>query len=426
MNRPEIIKRKYYRPKRELGQSIVIVALGMVALIAFIGLATDAALIYRTKQDLQRAIDSAALAAAYKYKSNNTSVATQAAYEFTNLHGYKFDPNSADPTKRLTVTFPVYNPPRKAVRVLGQTPSSLFFLRILGVQTIMVNAAGEAESAPLDVYLILDLSESMVYDTTKPNPWPPAGFTTCNTWDSNNMYDCIAHYCNHYRVCDPLDKHLKPAAKFFVDQFDPQFDRVGVVAYNINGLQIIPLSSNFTAVKTAIDNLDAFDHQGGSDATCPIYNSSGHHCNKNTNMGDGIIFAHEAIASEGRIDAIWSMVLETDGKANVYRNCVGCPPSCGTCTTLYSCDECQLATDWAINNAKDTWTRHETTIYTIAYGDTFTTNPQYKQLLIDIADWTDNGVKNNTTENFWFAPDEPGLRTALDEIAQKIYARLIK
>ena len=72
-------------------------------------------------------------------------------------------------------------------------------------------------------------------------------------------------------------------------------------------------------------------------------------------------------------------------------------------------------------NAKDTWTRHETVIYTIAYG---TNSPGFEGLMIDIADWTDNGTYEGTTKNFWAAPDEAHLRTAFVEIADRIYSRL--
>jgi Flp pilus assembly protein TadG len=411
--------------RREHGQALVLIALAMVVLIAAIGLATDASIIYRAKQDLQRTLDSAALAAAYKLP--NQTNASKAAYEFARLHGYDFDPSG----NKLNVTFPVYNPPRKAVAVQGSTNVSFAFLGILGFHTMQLSAQGEAESAPLDVYLILDLSQSMVYDTTKPSPWPPAGFTACSTWDSNNMYDCVAKYCNWARKCDPLDLHIKTAAKFFVDQLDPQFDRVGLVVYDQFGTKIIGLSSNYIAVKAAIDNINAFDHQGASGSQCPNTNPSA--CNKNTNIGDGIMFAHNGIASEGRMDAIWSMVLLTDGKANIYRSCPNCPsippnPSgCGAlaCQTLYLCEQCQLADDWAINNAKDTWIKHETVIYTIAYGTT-SNDPTYQDLMKKVADWTDNGTLDGTTNNFWVAPDEAGLRTAMTEIAQRIYSRLLK
>lgn len=421
MKRSEIIhKNMKLHPYRERGQVLVIIAVGLVVLIAAAGLATDATLLYKTKQDLQRTVDSAALAAAYRLPSHTN--AQQAAYEFGRLHGYSFDPVS----NPLIFDYPVYSPPRKVISVKGSTTVNFAFLSIVGIHSAQVSAIGQAEAAPLDVYLIFDLSESMVYDTTKPSPWPPSGFHTCSTWDSSTYYDCIAKYCNWANKCDPLDLHISKAAKFFIDQLDPMFDRVGIVAYDQSGYQVLSLSSDFTAVKAAIDGLNAFDHQGSPGSACPKTSPSA--CNKNTNIGDGIMVAHNNIAIEGRNDAIWSLVLMTDGRANIYRSCSGCPPNCGAipCQTLYLCDDCSQAETWAINNAKDTWTRHETVIYTIAYGDIFFTNPSYRDLLIKIADWTDNGVLNGSTNNFWAVPDEAGLQAAFVEIAERIYSRLLK
>jgi hypothetical protein len=423
------IKNNNHKPKWERGQAFVLVALGTVALIAVIGLATDAAMIYKTKQDLQRAIDSAALAGAYKLPKQN--VAEDAVYEFMRLHGYNFVPI----TNPLQISFP-NNDVQKIVHVEGTTNANYFFLRILGFNTMTVSAAGEGEAAPMDIYLVFDLSQSMVYDlTTKPNPWPtswPVGFPTCNSgdWDPypGDSADCVAKYCNAFRKCDPLDKYIKPAANYFIDQLDSRYDRVGVVSYDQFGVKVIGLSSNFNAVKTAIGNMNAFDHQGGSSSLCP--NTSPATCNKNTNIGDGIKYAHDNIALEGRLDSIWSIVLMTDGRTNIARSCSGCPPNCGAlaCNTLYVdlSEPAPTPEAWAINNAKDTWTRHETVVYTIAYGEIFFTNPDYQDLMIEIADWTDNGVQNGTTENFWPVPDANGLRAALLEIAQRIYARLLQ
>lgn len=426
MSHLEIIHKKPRSHKlRERGQAVVLIALAMVVLIAAVGLATDATLLYKARQDLQRTVDSAALAAAYRLPSQSN--ASNAAYEYARLHGYDFDPT----TNPLQISFPVYTPPRKAVAVAGSTEVEFAFLNIIGMNSTQVNAQGEAESAPLDVYLIFDLSQSMVYDTNRPSPWPPPG-SPCTTWDANNMYDCVAKYCNWARKCDPLDLRIKPAAKFFIDQLDPQFDRVGVVTYHQYGTQILPLSSDFVAVKAAIDNMDAFDHQGAPGSQCPKTSPSA--CNKNTNIGDGIMYAHNAIATEGRMDAIWSMVLMTDGRANVYRSCVNCPyfppnpDGCGAiaCQTLYLCNECASAENWAINNARATWRRHETVIYSIAYGQIFFDNPSYRSLMIRIADWTDNGTLDGTTNNFWAVPDETGLRAALTEVATRIYSRLLR
>jgi hypothetical protein len=454
----ENIKKNIHKSHRERGQAIVLVAVGMIALIAVIGLATDAAMIYKTKQDLQRSVDSAALAGAYKLPKK--AVAIQATTEFMRLHGYNNTPCGTDPLLTpcdttqpyLDISFP-NEAVQKIVHVEASTDASYFFLRILGFNKMTVKATGEGEAAPMDVYLILDLSESMTYDTFNigaPNPWP-SGFPKCPYGSWAYQSDCVAQYCNwakgnpdavppvppkdSNRICDPLDNNLKPAAKFFIDQLDARYDRVGLVTYTITGTLVIPLTSNFNAVKIAIDNLSAFDRQEKDTSDCPIYNGGSHQCNKQTNIGDGIMVAHNNIAlpydpvtktGGGRMDSIWSMVLETDGKANVYRSCSGCPPSCGAiaCQTIYSCDECPNAINWALNNAQDTWTRHETTIYTIAYGTT-SNDPAYQDTLIKIAAATD-GVPGSATDNFFAAPNGSALRNAFLIIAERIYSRLLK
>jgi hypothetical protein len=434
------ITKNIHKLKREGGQSIVLVAVGMVALIAVIGLATDAVMIYKTKQDLQRAVDSAALAGAYKLPKK--AVAIQATSEFMRLHGYNINPCGVDPllgpcdktNPYLDISFP-NEAVQKTVHVEASTNAAYFFLRILGFNTMTVSAVGEGEAAPMDVYIIFDLSESMVYDTQKPSPWPPVGFTACSTWDQYpGNADCVAKYCNWARKCDPLDKYIKPAAYFFIDQLDPRYDRVGVVSYDQVGVNVIGLTSDFNGlngVKAKIGALNAFDHQGGSSSLCPNTSPAG--CNKQTNIGDGINVAHNNIALSydpitktggGRSDSIWSMILLTDGKANVYRQCNGCPPDCGAsaCKILHLCsnEPCQQAEDWAINNATDTWTRHETSIYTIAYG---TNSPGFETLMIQIADLTD-GVPP-PTENFFAAPDGTALQNDFLEIAKRIYSRLL-
>ncbi len=66
--------------------------------------------------------------------------------------------------------------------------------------------------------------------------------------------------------------HIKDSAKFFVDQLDPRYDRVGVIRYDRWGWypgdgtppQSMALTNDFTAVKTRIDNLDAFEPYCGA------------------------------------------------------------------------------------------------------------------------------------------------------------------
>ena len=402
-------------PNRERGQTIVLVALMLIALVSFVGLGTDVTLVYTAKAHLQRAIDAAALAAANKLPDQTE--ATAAAYEFTRLHGYGFSP-SGDP---LQIAFPTEDPPRKLAVVTGTVDVDLAFLRVIGWSQTPVMASGEAESAPLDVYLVLDLSESMVYDTPRPVCWPSCCPKECPQCGAANSWDeCQAYYCNRQRNCDPLDVHIKDSAQFFVDQLDSRYDRVGVIRYDKWGYepptQSMALSDKFGQVKNAIGKLDAFEPFG-------VY------C---TNIGDGLLVANNYMSRPpadggGRTDSIWTIVLLTDGRANIYRDCPGCPDDCGSCSTLYECGQpCQRADDWARANAWSSWNNHKIVVYTIAYGQKFLDDPMYRQLMVDIADITDNGVLDGDTDNFWAVPDEAGLRQALAEIAERIYTRLVR
>jgi hypothetical protein len=432
------------RNKNEKGQSLVLVVMALIGLIAFVGLATDVALIYVAKGHLQRAIDAAALAAANKLPDKIE--AEHAAYEFTRLNGYPFDPG----TNPLDIAFPTFDPPRKVVAVTGTVEVDLAFLKVIGWQKAQVTAAGIGESAPLDVYLVLDLSNSMVYDTPRPSWWntaskraqmcPQTGCppNLCTQSNDSSWNECRAYYCNYEgtltpptglpfsktRNCNPLDVHIKDSARFFVNQLDPTYDRVGVIRYDRWGWeppqQSVALTNDFHAVKVAIDGLDAFEPYG---VLC-------------TNIGDGILYANHQMSLPppptnvgGRVDSVWSIVLLTDGRANMYRNCPGCPDNCETCP-FQDCvpwtGDCANANTWAEKNAWSSWNNHKIVIYTIGYGEEFVTNPSYQTLMRRIADITDNGVIDGTTDNFWAVPDEAGLRQALAEIAERIYTRLIR
>jgi hypothetical protein len=434
--------KNYKKPKWERGQAFVMIAFGMVALIAVIGLATDATMIYKTKQDLQRAVDSASLACAYKLPNQTT--AGQAANEFMRLNGYNFSGNP--PQTTITTTFP-NSATKKICHVEGTTNASYYFLRILGFNSMVVSAMGESEAAPMDIYLILDLSESMTYDTQ-------------NRHGCAAQSDCLAKRCNQDRDCDPLDTDIKTRARDFIDLLDERYDRVGLVTYNQMGVEVIGLTNDFdgpNGVKAKISALNAFSNQEANNCVGtkiksgdPLNSASNKYCAKQTNLGDGILYARGGIANQGRIDAVWSMVLLTDGKANAYRNCDDpgcitntndphcreqgscCPPNCGTdkpaCSTAWLCSECTEAETWALNNAFVAWHLNETVIYTIAYGQNWS---EYQNLLIHISDWTDNGFLDGSqhgqaTGNFFAAPDGAALQADFEEIARRIYSRLLR
>ncbi len=193
------------------GQSIVILALGFIALIAFVGIVTDVSLLFVRYSTLRRAVDAAAVAAATQMRrvqntstvegvdtGGSTSVANMnlAARQFLNL--YSLDPSdvTVETCQSQMVAFQVDGQPtftgifddsgrmvmspeqqeknyndvckdgRKLVRVTASIQSPTVFLRMLGMQDVTLTVSSISETAVLDVALVLDVSESMLSETT--------------------------------------------------------------------------------------------------------------------------------------------------------------------------------------------------------------------------------------------------------------------
>ena len=148
------------------GQSLIIVAFLIVALLAVVGLAVDLGLMYVEKVRLGRAVDAAALAGAQELPDE--SAAYDRMVEYLELNGY--DENAED--FGLGWAFPdefdCFNPPcaHYHLVVSGTQSVSLTFLRVLNFDAVDVSAHAIGENANrLDVALVIDVSGSMDDDT---------------------------------------------------------------------------------------------------------------------------------------------------------------------------------------------------------------------------------------------------------------------
>ncbi|MBE2182916.1 MAG: hypothetical protein IAE89_05790 [Anaerolineae bacterium] len=243
--------------RSQSGQSIVILALGFLALLAFVGIVTDVSLMFVRYSTLRRAVDAAAIAAAGQMQRsvddsivdspltpniNEREAAIQAdsyanmslaARSFIELYG--LDPDNvivetcysqnvrlmdpryptytaedavansvtdwlpSQPVDRAGNPFYLYNAngeidrqtgpnfginpaasrderldyeelctrnELKLVRVTAQIESPTIFLRLFGFSTITLQESAISQTAVLDVVLILDVSESMLEETS--------------------------------------------------------------------------------------------------------------------------------------------------------------------------------------------------------------------------------------------------------------------
>jgi Flp pilus assembly protein TadG len=334
------------------GQVLVLVALIFLVLVAFIGLAIDVGMVFVNYANLRRAVDSAALAAATKYRLNVTEADMEKiALEYLRLNGVD-DPAATVTTCDSEVGLCPGGEERKLVHVVASTTVNTTFISVLGFDTIDVTAEAVSEAASLDVILVLDTSESMTFEEPKNNAAAHGGLDfrdpqICNADDA-------AGADGYPGECHPFEE-VKAAAVEFVNQLYFPYDRVGVVTFdrwaypmqydaatNPNGY--LALTNNkatiINYIKTrsvtpwlancplpgaaltdrALAGPCADYSKGYYELGCDLYKATSPYdpttCGT-TNIGAGMELANNLFgAGTVRENALWVVILLTDGAAN--------------------------------------------------------------------------------------------------------------
>jgi hypothetical protein len=343
--------------KRSRGQALIVIIAAFMGMLLFMGLMLDLGQLFLAKAYLRRTADAASLAAAGQFREGRTAAdLIAAAEEVSHL-------NNIDPT-RITVETCQTNPsdadlcvlsggiPRKLVRVSIEMRYPLTFLALINIKFVDLTESSISEAASLDLVLVLDVSESMTWDY--PTGDPLRDPSICNT--GHDVGDsCMPFY------------YVKQNAKDFVDQIlgpDPTIeqDRVAIVTF-ANGWQagtlgtyLAPLGPGghgWTRDKgealTYIENLTVYDPNevctvpaaAPTDpekvSPCRYYMDSivipenflGISCPQKillgdeavsacgtTNFGGGLFLAGNQFAVDKRLEALWVVVVLTDGAVN--------------------------------------------------------------------------------------------------------------
>lgn len=133
-----MLRRNFPGLAEEQGQSAVLLALVMVALIGFTGLALDAGHYYNEQNRLQNVADAAALAGASALPYNQAGAAARAQDLIL--------ANGLDPAV-FTITTNFQNRPDQ-IQVKASRPTETYFMRVLGVREVPVMAGAAARSGP--------------------------------------------------------------------------------------------------------------------------------------------------------------------------------------------------------------------------------------------------------------------------------------
>jgi len=330
--------------RHEHAQAMILVAIGFLVLLAFVGLTTDVGQLFIYMGHLRQAVDSASLAASGQYREGRTISEMQAAAEEAiELNG--IDPNSYTVTVETCETNPgdsqlCTNPPRKLIRVTGQLDVPTVFLQLVGINTIRIHTSTISEAASLDVVLVIDVSESMGWDAPKGDPMRDP--SVCNAADPGGADGFPGE-------CQPFEEVKKAAATFIERILDKpageEQDRLAIVTFSTGWDPTTEITStrvqgsgwysDRTQAINLVKSLKIYQPLKCGDepfGPCLNYDGSGNYsgmycrtCSDNddwsyyttTNIGGGLRLAGNMFAQPPvHEEALWVVILLTDGMAN--------------------------------------------------------------------------------------------------------------
>jgi hypothetical protein len=313
--------------RSERGQALILIAMAMIGLLAFIGLTIDAGILFIGVGHLRRAVDAAALAAAAQFREGrDLDDQAAAAREVIHLNGVEpselilricTDGTPYDTSYNMPELCPAAmgdTTPRKLIYIQAKTQVQFAFLTIIGFHTTEIKADAVSEAASVDVVLAIDTSDSMADDgdTTRD---PTTGEMLCNDTDASGAEDGLPGDCHPF-------EEVKQAAVAFVERMYFPYDRVSIVTYDNDAtlhLALLDVESNDKeSIQQIIRDLEVSAWRGRSEDCLPFFNNetddpSG--CT-NTSIGGGLLEAGSQFGASPRQEAVWVVILLTDGAAN--------------------------------------------------------------------------------------------------------------
>jgi pyrimidine operon attenuation protein/uracil phosphoribosyltransferase len=271
---------------------LILFGVALLALLLFVGLAIDTGSLYITYGQLKRAVDASAVSAANDFKRGaSIERMTQDAIETLNLHNVPTDEITLnlyvcdsdadgvrDPELETSqpefysrcpdTTSPANESPRKLVWIDAVEQAPLYFLQLIGVNAVSLRTNAIAEAAPVDVVIVLDVSESMGKDTTSPSPYVVDDYNPNSASIGCNPVSTSGDPRNPSGTCQPLGQ-AKTAAKALIDTLYDGYDRVAIVTFdqlayvhtirNKANTADMSISDNLTDAQSKIDAVQLHD-----------------------------------------------------------------------------------------------------------------------------------------------------------------------
>lgn len=385
----------------ERGAILVFVAVSLVGIIGFSGLAIDLGRGYVTKIRLSRAVDAAAIEAASNIRLGQAS-AEATGRAVAALNGIVDGVGGVS----LSLSFDTNLYGETTVTARATSNMSTTMSRILGQDELNLSTEAVAAVPPVDMIFVLDQSGSLEAQ---------------GVWGD-----------------------LQTAANQFVAKFDDGLDQIGLVHYQVRADDAFEIEGFFTTpIQNAIDNM----------------NSAG-----DTNTGEGLRLARKQMKSKVvRERSAKVVVFFTDGRPTAFRDEINgvdrviavartitgkvrglfddpetlpmsqtaTPDDCAGVVECYGWTEAMVREEarqrglfWA-----DMIRSEGVVLYTIGLGNPSATDPietpdiDYLELLANVGGIVDAGQPHGRA---YFAPSAADLQNVFDQVARDLMVRLAK
>jgi Flp pilus assembly protein TadG len=188
--------------RNEEGFTLFYMAVFLVVLLIFVGLAVDTGRAYVVQAQLSKAVDGAALGAARMLNSGNPQTEAGTIYRANFPAGWMGTTSSTSPTD--AGFFQLDTVAATGVNVVTVSASAVVpttFMKLANFQEVTVHATGEATRRMVDLSLVIDVSGSIGWK------WP----------------------------------YVRDAARMFIDSFDEASDRLSLVLFSNGGSVEYPM-----------------------------------------------------------------------------------------------------------------------------------------------------------------------------------------
>jgi hypothetical protein len=243
--------------RKEKGQILVLFVLLFVVLIGIIGLAVDLGDIFVAYSRLGRAVDAAALSATSQFREGYSIVnIVKEARQFLELNGiHDVVSISVEACENAIVAGDpelCTTPPKKVVRVTVVQNVRLYFLPIIGYESVPIRVDAISEAASVDLVLLIDTSSSMAQTALGGEADP----YECNNTDPTGVD-------GYPGECHPMEE-IKEAAILLVDHLflsdgvTNGFDRVAIVTYDRFPKVQLEMTDDQALIETTLRNLTVY------------------------------------------------------------------------------------------------------------------------------------------------------------------------